>query len=317
MPRLPQGLSSAAVAGVNLDGFGSAEVLKIEAIQIDPDYQRDLRHDLVNKIAREYDIVKAGPILISERSDGSLWCVDGQHRMLGALQAGETEVFANVVHGLNKEQEAELRLARNDRRSDTIYEKFRTRLVMGDAKAHRIVEIVRQNKSDVNLTPNVNTGINAIGALELLFDATGGGSWLGRTLRVIREAFGDDEMNPDTCSGSMLKAVCWFLAQHVDSHEVPEREFIERLGATDVADIRRKSVSMKAANGGTQWVNHYRAMVEIWNYRRSEKNMIRWKTIGSIASLGEVGGKTRSWAENRDKSGGSGSGGDSGKFKGR
>lgn len=296
MPRRPAGLTEAASKGVNLDGWGSAEVLKIDALEIDPDYQRDLRHDLINKISREYDIVKAGPILVSERADGTLMVVDGQHRMLGAKQAGETEVFANVVHGLTQEQEAALRLARNDRRADTIYEKFRTRIVMGDQKAHRITEIVRQNNTDVNLSPSMTSGVNGIATLEVLYDIDGTGVWLGRTLRVIREAFGDDEMNPDTCSASMLKSVCWFLAQHVDSHEVPEAEFITRLGSLGPEDVRRKAVSHKAANGGAMWVNYYRALVELWNFKRQAKNMLRWKTVGSINQLGEAGGRKRdSW----------------------
>lgn len=287
-------VTSTATQGIDLGDFGSAEVLPIDAIQIDPDYQRDLRHDLINRIAAAYDLVKAGPILVSARPDGSLWAVDGQHRMLGAKQAGETEVFANVIHGLSQEQEAELRLARNDRKPDTIYEKFRTRLVMQDPKAHRILEIVRQAGTDVNLSPKMNAGVNALSTLELLYDIDGTGAWLGRVLRVIREAFGGEEqdaavLDGDTCSASMLKSVCWFLAQHVDSGEVSQGEFAARLGVLDAHDIRRKAVSHKAANGGAMWLNFYRSLVEVWNYRRQEKNMIRWKTIGSLATLGDAG----------------------------
>lgn len=272
---------------IDLGDWGSAEVLPIADIQIDPDYQRDLRHDLIDKIAREYDVVKAGPILVSKRADGSLWNVDGQHRMIGAERAGETEVFANVVHGLTQEQEAALRLARNDRRADSIYERFRTRLVMGDEVAHRIVEIVRQNNSDVNLVPNAQTGINAVACLELLYDVDGTGTWLGRVLRALRESFGDDHMNAETCSASMMKAVAWFLAQHVDSREASYEEFTTRLGQYGPEDIRRKAVSHKAANGGAMWINYYRAVVEAWNFRRS-KNQLRWKTIGSISRLGSA-----------------------------
>jgi hypothetical protein len=286
------GLSPTASAGVDLGDWGSAEVLAIEAIQIDPDYQRDLRHDLIDKIAREYDVVKAGPILVSQRADGSLWCVDGQHRMIGAERAKETEVFANVVHGLTQEQEAALRLARNDRRADSIYEKFRTRLVMGDQTAHRIVEIVRQNNADVNLVPNSTHGINAVACLELLYDVDGTGTWLGRVLRALREAFGDDHMDPETCSASMMKATAWFIAQHVDSKEAPYEEFVSRLGQYGPEDIRRKAVSHKAANGGAMWVNYYRSIVEAWNFRRS-KNMLRWKTTGSITRLGHDSGRAR------------------------
>src|SRR5262245_50031103 len=163
-----EGLSNAAVTGLNLNGLGSAEVVAIEWINVDGSYQRDLRHDLVNEIARAWDIVKAGPILLSVREDGTMWCIDGQHRLAGAQQAGETEIFAHVVHGLPQAEEAELRLARNVRRSDTIAEKFRTRLVMGDAKAHQILELVGQQHTELNLVPNSNHGINAIATIEML-----------------------------------------------------------------------------------------------------------------------------------------------------
>jgi hypothetical protein len=299
MYKSKTGVTDAAVTGLNLGDLGSAEVVRIDAIQIDPDYQRDLRHDLVAKIASEYDIVKAGAILVGDREDESgLWAIDGQHRMIGAQQAGETEIFAHVVHGTTKEYEAELRLARNDRRSDSFFEKFRTRLVMGDEKAHAMVEVVRQNGTHINTSPSSYHGINSIATLELLYDIDEKGVWLGRVLRLIREAWGEgtDEdtgevagMNPDTCSTSMLKAACWFIGQHIDSKEVSWTEFVERLQTFDVQDIRRKAVSHKAANGGALWINYYRALVELWNFRRQDKRKITWKTIGSINQLGAAG----------------------------
>jgi hypothetical protein len=291
-----EGLTADAVKGLALGDLGSAEVLDIERIQIDPDYQRDVRHDLVNQIGRNFDIVKAGPILVSERQDGSLWCVDGQHRMLGALQAGETEIFAHVVHGLSQAKEAELRLARNERRSDSIYEKFRSRLVMGDEKAHAVVEVIKQQGGVLNYNgANSHTGINAIQCVEQLYNADGNGVWLARTLRMIREAFTTENssvnvLNPENCSASMMKATCWFIAQHIDSKEASWGEFASKLGTFGVDDIRRKAVSHKAANGGAMWVNYYRALVEIWNMRRTEARKIRWKTVGSFSSLPEKTG---------------------------
>lgn len=292
------GLTAGAVTGLNLEKAGSAEVLRIDDIRVDDAYQRDLRRDLVNQIASDYDIVKAGPILVSEREDGSLWCVDGQHRLAGAQQAGETEVFAHVVHGLDQEEEAALRLARNNRRSDSIMERFRTRLVMGDPKAHRMIEVVEQHGTRINLVPVSQRGVNAIATLELLYDIDGTGVWLGRTLGILQKAYGAEDaerpdlppgMNPETCSTSMLKAVTWFLAQHVDSREVPQGEFVERISSAGVDDIRRKAVSHKAANGGAMWVNFYRSIVEIWNYRRQDRSKIKWKTMGSMTQLGDKG----------------------------
>lgn len=292
-----EGLTEAAVTGINLDSLGSAEILQISSLNVDGEYQRDLRHDLVNQIAKEYDIVKAGPILVSSREDGTLWVVDGQHRLAGAEQSGETEIFAHVVHGLSQAEEASLRLARNNRRGDSIMEKFRTRLVMGDPKIESIIEIAGQQGTELNFTASKWSGINALATVELLYDIDSKGVWLARVLRCIRESFSNLEqpMTPDTCSTSMLKAVGWFLGQHVDNREVSYSEFVSRLGAAGVEDVRRKAVSHKAANGGALWLNYYRALVEVWNFRRTEKQKIRWKTTGSIAKLGAAGTRTEAW----------------------
>lgn len=281
--RKGDGLSDAAVVGIAINGLGSAEVLKIEEINVDTAYQRSLRHDLVNKIASEYDIVKAGPILVSEREDDTLWAVDGQHRMAGALQAGETEIFAHVVRGLDQETEANLRLARNERRSDSTFEKFRTRMVMGDKKVHRMVEVAHEYGVELNLEPNAQSGINALGTAEFVYDVDGTGVQLARVIKFITEAFQDET---GEFSASMLKAVLWFIDRHIDSREVNWKEATERFGTFGIDDIRRKAVSHKAANGGSLWVNYYRALVEIWNFRRTEANKIHWKISGSAKQLG-------------------------------
>jgi hypothetical protein len=281
------GISVSAVKGLNLNDAGSAEVLPIDLINIDPDYQRNLRHDLVERIRADWDIVKAGPILVSQRKDGTLWCVDGQHRMMGAQLAGEEEIFAHVVHGLNKEEEAALRLARNERRSDNQFEKFRTRLVMNDPKAHRIVEICHQFQTEVNTAANVHHGINAISALEVLYDIDRG-STLIKVLKTITDAYGEDSLFGRTVGVAMLKSIAWFLDRHVDTREVKYQDFVERLSAVDADDIDRKARTHKAALGGALWVNYYRAMVEIWNYRRADANKITWKTQGGMNTLGDV-----------------------------
>jgi hypothetical protein len=291
------GLSNAAVTGIDLAQAGSAEVVEIENINVDPDYQRDLRWDLVNTIARDYDIVKAGPILLSEREDGTLWNVDGQHRMAGAAQAGETEMFAHVVHGLTREEEAELRLARNNRRSDTIQEKFKTRLVMNDPVAHEIVKVVERFGAEINLSPVTSKGINAIGTLELLYKLDSTGVWLDRTLNFVTDCWlrPDHVITPEIAGTNSLKASCWFIGQHIVTREASWDESVERFSSYDVEDISRKAAAHKAALGAAMWINWYRALVELWNWKRTEARKLKWKTTGSITRLGEAGVRTTGW----------------------
>lgn len=280
-----KGLTDVAVKGIDLADAGSAEVLPIDKINVDPDYQRELRHELVERIRSEWDIVKAGPILVSQRKNGSLWCVDGQHRMTGAKLAGEEEIFAHVVHGLTKRQEAELRYARNERRADSMFEKFRTRLVMGDQKAERMVEICHQFGTSINTATNMHTGINAINAVETLYDLDYGVT-LAKVFKALSDAYGPDSLSGRTVSVAMLKSVAWFLDRHVERKEANYKEYTSRLGAVGIDDIDRKARSHKAALGGSLWINYYRAMVELWNFRRQESKKLDWKISGSITSLG-------------------------------
>jgi hypothetical protein len=284
---------AAARKVLNMEDGGSAEVLKISDLKVDVEYQRDLRHDLVEQIAREYDIVKAGPILVSRRRNGTLWVVDGQHRMAGALQAGEEEIFAHVVEGLTVKTEAALRLARNDRRSDSTFEKFRTRLVMGDKKAEKMVEIAFQANTQINSAPNLHQGINAISSAEQLYDVDGTGVWFARVLKVINDAWG--EVNAQTASAAMMKSIAWFIDRHLAEGEAKYPEFIARLEKAGAEDIRRKAVNQKAAMGGAMWLNHYRAMVEIWNFGRQEKSKLQWKTVGSMTTLGDDHSAAVAW----------------------
>jgi hypothetical protein len=290
------GLSEGAVTGLNLGDLGSAEVLTIATINVDPEYQRDLRHSLVNRIGRQYDIVKAGAILCNERTEedgGGLWCVDGQHRMAGAVQAGEKEIFAHVTHGLSVEQEAELRLARNDRMPDSVYEKFRTRLVMGDPKAERMLEIVEKHGTTINTAPQGSSGINAVAAVEALYDAGDGvGEWLDRVLSVLTEAYGENR-GPEVLSSNLMKATAWFIAQHFAFGEASHADLIERLNMFGPDDIKRKAIAHKAAMGGSDWVNYYRALVELYNFRRTDAKKLKWKTVGSISQLGTYGKANR------------------------
>jgi hypothetical protein len=279
-------LSLAATKGLELDGIGTAEVVTIAAINVDEDYQRVLRHSFVNMIARNYDIVKAGPILVNERDDGTLWCVDGQHRMAGALQAGEEEIFAHVTHGLSKEEEAELRLARNDRKSDNVYEKFRTRLVMGDEKAHAMVALVEQHGTRLNLSVNTHTGINALVTCEVLYDAGAGqGVWLGRVLHFLNETF-DGNLGGSNVSANMLKSVAWFIDRHAWQGEARLKDLQERVTRLGMEDIDRKARAHKAINGGSDWLNYYRTLVETYNWKRSDKGKLEAKTTGGFGELG-------------------------------
>jgi hypothetical protein len=112
--------------------------------------------------------------------------VDGAHRVAGATLAGETEMLAQVLTGLDRQSEAELRLKGNVKRSDKSAERFKAQVAAGWPESLAIMEIVANFDTKLNLSsPDVRHGINAISAVETIYRRNKG-ILLTRTFELIR-----------------------------------------------------------------------------------------------------------------------------------
>ena len=254
---------------------GEMRVVKIADLKIDHLYQRDLIAAVVEKIARDYDIVTAGTIVVSERDSGELFIVDGQHRTAGALRAGETEILAQVLTGMSAEDEARLRLQGNFKRTDTIYENFRARLFANDEVALGMRKIAELEETQFNMAPNESAhGINAIASAEAIYRSDGTGQKLREVLNALRQAFG--ALDSRKASSANMKGIAWFLDRH--DAEIDRERFFDRLRLQGTAALHRMAVNHKAAMGGAMWLNVYRAMVEVYNHGLQDKNRLEWRT---------------------------------------
>jgi hypothetical protein len=136
-PSLPQ-------AAAKLDHYKWSEVghqvptreLPVRSLQVDMTYQRDaLSEDKVLGIAGRWNFASAVVLTVSQRTDGSYWVVDGNHRREAALRRGDIiRLSCKVVTGLTVQQEAELFRQLNMYRTNVnSYTKYRSALVAGDA----------------------------------------------------------------------------------------------------------------------------------------------------------------------------------------
>jgi hypothetical protein len=253
---------------------GTLEVVHIADLNVDYSYQRDLNADLVNKIKDGYDMAVAGAIVVSRRENGSLWVVDGAHRVAGATLAGETEMLAQVLTGLDRQGEAELRLKGNVKRSDKSAERFKAQVAAGWPESLAIMEIVENFDTKLNLSaPDVRHGINAISAVEMIYRRNKG-ILLTRTFELIRDAFG--EIGGKTASVAMIKGVAWLIERH--ETEMSRPRMVEKMQRDNVDMIERKARSIKLSHGGALWVNYYRAMIDSYNERLPQGSILEWKT---------------------------------------
>jgi hypothetical protein len=255
---------------------GNIEVLRLDDINIDKLYQRDLNNDRIQRISDNWDMKAAGAILVSRRENGSLWVVDGGHRMGAAMMAGETEILAQVLVGLTPKEEAEYRLRANYRRPDTPQERFRAQLVAEHAETVEINGIVERHGAKVNFSPNSNAGINAVATLEEIFRRDHTGVLLARTLEFVTDTFG--QVSGPTAVTPLLKGVAFMLDRH--GPELNRGRMIEKLKLEGVTGVKRKAKNHQVINGGSLWLNVYRACVEVYNERLGDAAKLEARTSG-------------------------------------
>lgn len=268
--------------------LGSIEVLPIEVLKIDSVYQRDLVQNLVDEIALAYDPLTAGVVLCSRREDGDIYIVDGQHKTAGAQQAGYGEVLCLVVNGLTQEDEAQLRLAANVKRADSVGEKWKARIAAGDPVTIHVSAIVEEFGTHINISPITHTGINAIGALEAIYKLDGHGAMLRQVLQLIQEAWGTPE--GDYAYAVLLRGIAFFLDKH-ESDRYDRARLLERMRTEGPAALRRMGQNHKVVLGGSMWLNVYRAIVEAYNFRLGDASKLEWRTSGwSKRGMGDTRG---------------------------
>lgn len=108
------------------------EPLPLEGLRVDV-YQRPQRSEWITKIVEGFDPAQANAIHVSERPDGSLWVIDGQHT-LGALRKVGLPTWNCRIHrGLTRQDEARMfRLINKHSHRPSGIDDFRAALVEGD-----------------------------------------------------------------------------------------------------------------------------------------------------------------------------------------
>ncbi len=142
-------------------------------------------------IAANFDLEAVGFPVVSYR-DGCHYLIDGQHRVKGALLFGFSEddkLQMEVYHGLTESQEAELFLERNTVKAKSAWDKYHVAITAGREEENAIDRCVRAQGLAVASTRGP-MAIAAISPLRKLF-RLGGGGLLSRTVRTVRDAYGE------------------------------------------------------------------------------------------------------------------------------
>lgn len=186
--------------------------INVADISVDSEYQRDLDNAFVQKMLARHGgwrEDKADLLLLSARG-GRLWCLDGQHRLAMARECGVTKVWARVLEGLTKAEEAiRFAEAQEERRALRVAEKFKAHLAGNKEHALDIVKVLHAHQLRIDTKGHGSVGhISAIGALVKVYEL-GGKSLLDDTFTVLLREWTLDDT--DAFQGRVIHGVAIYL----------------------------------------------------------------------------------------------------------
>ena len=138
----------------------SLENCRMADLQVDPSYQRSIDNGpsqaLVRKIAMFWDWTLFHPLAVARRQDGSLWVVDGQHRLGAArLRRDIYDIPCVVSPSLSQADEAASFVAMNQqRRPLTKLDLFKAAVTGTDSEAAQIAAALAE--AGLSLAPHTN-----------------------------------------------------------------------------------------------------------------------------------------------------------------
>lgn len=242
----------------------------IADMHVSPLAQREVRPARAAQIAATLDLEQLGAPTVNER-DGKFYIIDGQHRVeaLRIVGWGDQQIQCWTYLGLTEEEEAEKFLKLNDTLTVDAFSKFRVGVQAGRVAECDVDRIVRACGLRVSRDKTTPGSVSAVGALLATYRGPGPKA-LARTLRIIRDAYGDAGL-----TSMVINGVGLLCARYED--RLDETEAIKRLGAAHggVNGLINRAITLNKQLGKAQKHCVAAAAVDIYNAGRPATSKTR------------------------------------------
>lgn len=182
---------------------------------------------------------------------------------------GDQQIQCECYEGLTVAEEAELFLRRDERLAISTFDKFRIGITARRDIECDIDRIVRANQLVISRN-KTDGAISAVGTLKKVYQRAGG-VVLGRTLRIIRDAYGDAGFSSPVIDGIAL------LCQRYNGELNDEKAVARLAGAhAGVNGLLGRAANLQKQTGNTK--NHCvaAAAVDIINAGRGGTKLPAW-----------------------------------------
>lgn len=227
------------------------DFVSVPDITVDASYQRkisDRGRVRINKIVKEFDWRRFGALVLARNSEGGLNVIDGQHRLLAAVQLGLATVPAVIASGDLVDQAKAFVAVNADRTGVVSIDKFRARVVAGDGTAvtvHKMLKTLGINcdiAAGCAIRPRET---RAVSLLEKLVKRAGEGV-VFTTLETLIDA---QPEQPNLLTAFVIEATAIVVAQMIDAGRDLER--LDRvLADTDFETLKEEAAQLSKLTGG-------------------------------------------------------------------
>lgn len=268
--------------------MGSAEddgpvfrYVQIELITIDLRVQQPADKKRMQKMAANFMPKALSTVTLSERADGSLIALDGQHRIGAAKFAGYRKPIAALVYrGLSLQQEGEMFLDLNNTKVPTPVSKFKVGVAAGDLVVCAIHDIVTKSGWEIERFKGAGK-LTAVAALRQIYDGAKVGSkrperadLVEATLTTITAAWGHDG---DGVMASLLLGVASLYARY--GARLDSSRLVEKMSASTPRDVLANGAQARAFLGGTEYAGVSRWLVKEYNKGLRKNPLPDWQWL--------------------------------------
>jgi hypothetical protein len=152
------------------------------SLAVDQTYQRKMNDSKRLRIASAFNWAAFGVLIVARRPDGSLWVIDGQHRLAAAQSRSDIEMVPVIIFDFKGEvadEATDFLIANRDRRPLDGIESFRALLVSGDPIAVQVNEMLERSGKVIAKNAHTANSIRCVRALTYCMTKD------ARTMRAI------------------------------------------------------------------------------------------------------------------------------------
>lgn len=236
--------------------------------------QRDLRPAHVDHLLSDFRVDETGIPLVCARAgqpDGPFLVSDGQHRIqaLKDLGYGDRAILVEVRFTEDGGEVADAFLRRNDTKALSALDKFFNAVTAGRPEEVDIDRVVRAQ--GLHVSSHTGDGhVMAVAQLRYVYQQARAAG-LGKTLRIVRDAFGESALDAAAIGG-----IGMLVARYGDV--LDEQIAVDRLGAIPggINGLITKANVTQKTTGRSKRECIAAAAVDVINAGRGKKHLPNW-----------------------------------------